>query len=370
MTTFQRAARHTLMAAALLCMGSPVLAQSSAGDRAVAPKAAASAPLKSVMDAELLYDVLAGEMAFRSQDAVTAVSHMLLAARRTGEEDLYQRAADMAIVARSGQLALQVVSAWRAERPQSIPARDYELRTLLALGRVADTANPLVRYVRALPEAERLSFLQGLPAVYRRTPDKAVALDTLTRAMTQVARNHPRLAAHALTSVGRLNLYQGHPGQALHWAERAQRAEPKSDEPVQLALQVLAEADQLGDDGRQRAETLVQKYLAQSRVSTQVLAQYARLLVNDKQPEKARTQLDRAIAQNPQEPAPWLLRGALLADEEQHQAAQSDLEQFLKLLDNSADPHDEGREQALGMLARIAASRGDWAESELSLIHI
>ena len=84
-----------------------------------------SAPLPSIMDARLFFEVLVGEMQWRSGEPLGAVDTLLNAARRNKNEQLFIRAAELAIQARSGDQALLVVQTWRNALPQSISAHFY-----------------------------------------------------------------------------------------------------------------------------------------------------------------------------------------------------------------------------------------------------
>lgn len=56
---------------------------------------------QSQLDAELFYELLLGEMYASQGDANTSVELLLDAARRTGDEKVYQRAAQIALLSRS-----------------------------------------------------------------------------------------------------------------------------------------------------------------------------------------------------------------------------------------------------------------------------
>ena len=97
----------------------------------------------AALDAELFYEILLGEITFRSGDPGSGFSLMLEAARRSNDEQLYRRAADIAVQARAGDAALTAAQAWKEAWPQSREANRYVLQLLVALNRVADTAGPL-----------------------------------------------------------------------------------------------------------------------------------------------------------------------------------------------------------------------------------
>ena len=69
--------------------------------------------------AQIFYQVLLGEMSAASGDTGSAISLLLDAARKTQDEALFQRAADLALGSRAGDTALQVARSWRQLMPRS-----------------------------------------------------------------------------------------------------------------------------------------------------------------------------------------------------------------------------------------------------------
>ena len=76
-------------------------------------------PSAALLDATLFYEILMGEILTRGGDPGTGYSLMLEAARRSNDERLYQRAADIALQSRSGDSALEAAQAWKGAWPAS-----------------------------------------------------------------------------------------------------------------------------------------------------------------------------------------------------------------------------------------------------------
>ena len=77
---------------------------------------------------------------------------MLDAARRTSDEQLFQRAIDIALQARAGEQALAAARAWRQALPESLDALRYQLQIAGAAEPHRRTsAEPLQRAARATP---------------------------------------------------------------------------------------------------------------------------------------------------------------------------------------------------------------------------
>ena len=73
----------------------------------------------SKLDSALFYQLLLGELNARDGEPGTAFSLILDAARKTSDAQLYQRAVEIAMKARSGDSALLAARAWKLAMPAS-----------------------------------------------------------------------------------------------------------------------------------------------------------------------------------------------------------------------------------------------------------
>jgi len=323
------------------CAAVAALAQTPSAPQAGASQTIeAGAPEPSRLNARLLYELLLAELLAREGQAQQGAAYMLSAARRVGDEALFKRARRHAF-------------------PQSAQAGQYELQVLIVLGRVAETEEPARHFLATLPDAEKLSFITALPALYQRVPDKAEAARVIERALDG-ALGKPALAPAAWTSIGRLRLQAGDKAGALVAATLGQNADAQSEWPALLGLQLMA-------SGETQAEALVERHLATAQARPELYIAYARGLIEQGRGADAHRQLDRLIRRAPEHPESWLVRGALYADERRDAEAESDLRRYLGLLE--AMPADADAEQPEGsaharmMLAGIAERRGDLAQA-------
>ena len=332
--------------------------------RAAPPAAAASAPARpSALSAELFYQLLVGELAARGTDPGAGFGLLLDAARKTNDPAVYQRATEIALQARAGESALQAAQAWRRAHPQSRDANRYLLQILLALNRVADTAEPLRALLAATPEAERAPTLSLVPRLYARAGDKTLAARVAEQALVEVAAQ-PALAAPAWTAIGRLRLAAGQAGPAVEAAQRAQAAGPQDEGPALLALDLLSPQ-------HPQAEALVRRYLDTPSALPEVRMAYARTLLDAQRNTEAREQLQRITAQRPEFAEAWLLLGVLQVQDGPVAAGETSLQRFLQLSQAQAqaqaqargrrDGQDRSLAQAFLALAQAAEKRGDLA---------
>jgi Flp pilus assembly protein TadD len=332
--------------------GAPALAQTSlAKKRATPPKAAsvereAEDPLPNVeLSEDLLYKLLASEIAFQRGDWQTAYVTMMSTARQTQDPRLARRAAEIALAAKQAGDAFTAVGLWHALAPHSEEATQYYL-SLAILSDQLDQAKPILqkRLADARQQTRGLLALQ-MQRLLSRAKDKATAFDLLQELLQPYAgmqEVHLALAqgAHAAGDAGR--------------AQREARIALDKKPDSELAALTLAQVIPDKKDATAALATFLQRYPK----SHEVRIAYARMLVEQKQLKEARQQFARLLKDDPQDPMSLYALGVLSAQTEDLQAAEGYLTAYLKVL--AANP-DEERDptQALLLLAQIAEERND-----------
>src|SRR5882757_5706915 len=137
----------------------------------------------SPLNAPLFNQLLISEIEVREGDLATGYQLMLDAARRTADEQLYRRATEIALQARSGDDALAAVRAWRQGLPGSTEALRYEIQLLVQLGRTADAVQPIQALIKLTPPAQRSTLITTLPRFLARGNDRKVAANVLEQAL-------------------------------------------------------------------------------------------------------------------------------------------------------------------------------------------
>jgi len=320
-------------------------------------------------NAQLFYQVLLGEMNAANGETGAAVSLLLDAARKTQDERLYQRAADLALGARAGESALQVARSWREAHPKSLEASRYVLQILLAMNRVGDSGEALRAVIELTAEPERPRLLNLVPALYARASDKKLAASVGEQALAG-ARADPKTADAALAAIGRLRLAAGETAAALEAARRALQAQPRSQAGVDLALELM-------NPRLPQAEALVRQYLdAAPGAAAEVRLNYARNLLDVQRYAESALQLEQLTREQAQFAEGWLLLGSLQMDQVQGTVAQASLQRYLGLAraqaaqDGSDQRVRRGMAQAHLMLAQIAERQGDLAQAQKWLAEV
>lgn len=319
----------------------------------------ATPPAYSALDGALFYQLLLGELTSQGGDPGTGYALLLDAARKTGDEQLYKRAVDIALQARSGESALQAARAWRQAQPASKEANRYVLQILIALNRLGDTVEPIKREIALTDASERSVLFNVLPNFFARANDKKLAAQVLEQALADQLAS-PTTGAVAWTAVGRLRLAAADLPGTLEAARRGQALDASSEGPALLALALLSLS-------LPQAEKLVHNYLA-TKPQSDLRLEYARVLLNTQRHSEAYEQLRIITTAQPDEAQAWLLRGTLELQDNRLSAAETSIRRYADLITAQPPATSEERNRSLTqaylLLAQIAEQRKDYVQAE------
>ena len=349
---------------ALACALTLAVCGASAANSQPAPGEAKPAPPNSELNAPLFYQLLIGELQVTQGEPGAGYSLLLDAARKTRRPELFRRATDIALQARSGESALLAARAWAETLPRSIEAQRYQLQILLALNRPTELGPPLRALLRLTPASERNDLLQALPQLLARLSDKDATLKAVAPVLQDAAKSGANAAA-AWTSLGRLQLAASEPAEALESAERAHALDSKSLLPAWLALALI-------DQRQSGADTLLQRLLDQSGSAAQrpLRLEFTRLLIEQRRYAEAQGQLKLLTHQTPAQAEPWLLQGLLQLQLGRIDEASTALEKYLTLPAGQPELGVRGRTQARLLLSQIAERQGRLADAQAWLDRI
>jgi tetratricopeptide (TPR) repeat protein len=309
------------------------------------------------LDAELFYEIFLGELSARTGDPGAGYAFMLEAARRSADSQLYQRAADIALQARSGEYALAAAKAWKDALPLSREANRYVLQILVALNRIDETPDLLRQELAQSPPRAKTATLSALPQMYGRASDKALAAKVAEAALVDELA-HPATGPVAWASVGRLRLAAGDKSGALNAAQRAQALDNANEDAARLALELM-------EENTPEAEPLVTQALAKQPVPELRMA-YARVLLGLQRYSDASRQLEFITKEKPDLVEAWLVLATLHLQDNRLPAAESALQHFMQLISASTDAEvrQKGLTQAYLLYAQIAEKNRDFAAAE------
>jgi predicted Zn-dependent protease len=294
---------------------------------------------------ELLYKLLSAEIAFQRGDWQTAYVTTLSVAQQTRDPRLARRAAEIALSAKQADEALSAVRLWRGLAPNSDEAAQYYL-SFVILGDNLAEAKPILeqRLKEARPQTRGLLAFQ-MQRLLARAKDKAAAFSLLEEVL---APYHEMPEAHL--ALAQAAFATGDNARAQQEAQAALKAKPDSE----LAMLTLAQVTPDRAEAGKRLAAFIAKYPK----SHEVRLAYARMLVEDKQYAKARSEFEAMLKDQPQDLTSLYALGVLGVQTNDLAAAEKYLTTYLNVL--AAKP-DEERDpaQALLLLAQIAEERKD-----------
>lgn len=315
----------------------------------------------SPLSAELMFEILLGELNTYQGEPGVGYSLLLDAARRTGDARLFQRAVDIALQSRSGDAALEAANAWRQAHPQSREANRHVLQILLALNRVADTLIPLRTDINLAPANERASALVSIPGLYARVTNKKQAAQVIEQALAPF-QSRTDTGTISWTVIGHMRLLAGDLDGSFQAAQRSLALDNSSPAPVWLGLELMSQR-------HPGAEAMVTSAL-DKHPQPDLRLGLARVLIEQLRLDEATLQLTRLSQQQPDFSPAWLLLGSVLAEKGEAPAAEAAWKRYLGIVDVRDTKLQRELAQAYLGLAQIASRRGDDAIAESWLARI
>jgi tetratricopeptide (TPR) repeat protein len=318
-------------------------------------------PENSTMTGELLYEILLGEMHLRQGEPAAGFSLLLDAAKKSNDVQLYDRAVEIALHARSGDGALMAARAWTHAWPQDRKANNQLLQILLAVNQVSESLEPLKKEIALAPDAERDATINLIPRHYARVTDKKRAANIAQQALEPYLTKGNTTAAVAWTSVGRMRLAGDEIAAAVEAARKGQAADIKAQGPLLLAMELMSKKVI-------EAEALVQQGL-RKQDSTEMAMSFVRVLIELERYKEATEQLQAITHKDPKLADAWLVLGSLQFEQGQDKEAESSLARYVSLATKvPTDTSTRGLNQAQTRRAALLARQGKLGEAR-ELLH-
>jgi predicted Zn-dependent protease len=272
------------------------------------------------------------------------------------KRQLYDRAVDIALQARSGDGALMAARAWSQAWPTDRKANHQVLQILLALNQVESSLEPLKKELALAPEAELTTAINLIPRHYARVNDKKRAATLVQQALTPYLSKNDNTAAIAWTSLGRVRLAADDVAGALEAAKKGMAADSKAQNPALLALELMSRKVS-------EAESLVQQALRQQS-GTELAMSHVRILIELERYPDAAAQLQAITRKDPKLADAWLVLGSLQFEQGQDKEAEASLARYVALtLDAPSDNSTRGLTQAQTRRAALLARQGKITEA-------
>ncbi len=299
-------------------------ARPGAAARVELPGTEADGPLPDVeLSPQLLFQLLAADLAAQRGEVGSAWSTYMSIARQTRDPRVARRATEIAVGARALDEAIQSAQLWRELAPQSRAAAQMLETLWLGAGRLGDVEPMLAeRLARARAEGTLPAAYAQLQRSMQRVQDRAGAWQTIRRL------SEPDLGA-AAARLARAQFAAGAGDFEASAAEarEAMRLAPDDEDAVVAAARATHQLP-----GRKpEALDMLERFLQRQPMALEARYAYARLLLADGRAEDARAQLERALAQQPGSPAVLFSLAQLAYQGKQPDAARRYLQRYLDL---------------------------------------
>ena len=310
----------------------------------------------SAITGELLYEILLGELNLRLGEPAAGFSLLLDAARKSNDVQLYDRAVDIALKARSGDGALMAARAWSQAWPQDRRANSQVFQILVALNQVNESLEPLKKELLLAPEADRDNAINLIPRHYARVTDKKRARSVVEQALEPYLSKNNTTGSAAWTTVGRMRIASSDLNGALDAVRKGQAADTQASGPTLLALELM---------GRKvaEAEPLVQLALKRQD-NTDLAMSHVRVLIELSRYEEAATQLQAITRKDAKLAEAWLVLGSIQYEQGQDKEAEASLSRYVDLASKApSENNTRGLTQAQTRRAALLARQGKLLEA-------
>lgn len=308
----------------------------------------------SKLNAETMLMIMLGELKLTQGEPGAAYSLMLEAAKKTGDAQLFNRAVEIALNARSGPPALEAAKAWKQAFPKSREANRFVLQIMVALNQLPESLMPLRTDLLLSPEEDQVKAINGIVQIYAQAQDKELATAVVEQALVPFV-DKPLTAAASWTTIGRMKVAAKKLPEALDAAKKATAKDSKAIEPGLLALELFSL-------GSSEAEELLQKVIQTADNAMPLRLSYARILIDNQRTKEALAQLVNITEKSPALSEAWLLQAAVLIDGGQDDEAKNVLLRFVAL--EKDKENNTGLSQAYLMLSQITLRQKKTSESE------
>jgi tetratricopeptide (TPR) repeat protein len=137
----------------------------------------------SSLTGESFYQILLAELAQIDGKPNETFSLYLDLARKTPSDQLFERAARLALDGRDGNAARQVAVEWARRLPESAEANNYLFQIYFGQGQYAAALPPLRAFLKLSTPSARPAIVQSLNSYFARPDDKSAATNELIRVL-------------------------------------------------------------------------------------------------------------------------------------------------------------------------------------------
>ncbi|MEO8169982.1 MAG: tetratricopeptide repeat protein [Oxalobacteraceae bacterium] len=294
---------------------------------------------------EILFKLLAAEIAFQRGQWQTAYIATLGVAQETRDPRIARRSAEIAMSASQSAEALAAIRLWRELAPHSEPAAQLYLGLVILSDNPAEAQPMLAQRLAAASPQERGELIHQIQRLLLRASNKTIAFDMLEQLLAPYAglpQTPLALAQGAFAKGDRERAFQD--------ASRALKADPESELAVLTVAQMSADQD--------ATAAVLTQFLDSHPQAHQVRIAYARILIEQKQFEPARRQFEALLKEQPHDLGVMYALGILGVQANDLDSAEKYLGAYVAALEVMPREQNDPT-QALMTLSQIAEDRKD-----------
>ena len=292
------------------------------------------------LSADIMYKVLAAEIAVQRGSILPAANTTLELARDTADPRLAQRAVELYAAIGDVQGALNAAEVWQANAPDNEEAVSTRLALTAAAGKTAGLADALADQVRS--SVNKRDALSRTINVLRRMPDREQALELLELTIERAKVKGTLAAYMALADMAQA---AGDNERALDEAEQALRLAPDSEDAAMRVLDYGAAVDPQAAVDRARAFARAYPKARQLRLML------AGQLSEQGDVQAALDELKLMSAQYPEDFDLLFVRAQLAYQDGQLEVAKGLLQEYIEVQSQRQDAIASGASDAMAALA-------------------
>lgn len=259
----------------------------------------ASEEVPRELTADLVYAVVAAEIALQREVYDAAFEHYLAAARLAQDPSLAESAARAALTGDDPAAAQQAVALWLELEPDAVKPRQLDAFVALEQGDTERALTALARVVELAPSPGQ-GYLEAAQLLGR-LPDPQQRLSLMRRLVPDGDSADAQFALATLAAAA------DDDEAALAYAKEAAALRPGWRQPQLFVVRQL-----LSNDRPAAARAAIERFLERSPQDADLKLLKAQLLIDADQPEQAMGVFDEVLAERPQQPE-VLFAAAVLA---------------------------------------------------------
>ena len=300
-----------------------------------------SDPLPNIpLSNNLLYQILSADIAEQRGFEVYAFDTIMDAAKETKDPRLARRAAEIAVKARKAGDALDATRLWHKLAPQSVEAERFFLGFLVVENKLGEVRDVFASRLAKASPAERPALFYQFQQILSGTRDKAGAFSV----MEDVLKPYLDMpAAHISLSVSAF--LNNDSVRAKEEAQKALALKPDSE----TAVLALAQASSDSNEAIEILSGFLEKYPN----AREVRIAAARLMIKQKQYDKAKKEFEKIRLSQPQDLMVLYSLGLLSIQQNDYAAAEKYLNEYL-VSASRQDKENRDTVQVLFLLSQIA----------------